>query len=89
VTQASCGGVTHWVLADDDTDGIMTIAFGQGAGNGMLLTRPVKAGKFTWRLQANLALGRTSPRVPRSQRIISHSLALESSSKLAPGVRLL
>ncbi|PCH44602.1 RCC1/BLIP-II [Wolfiporia cocos MD-104 SS10] len=37
VTHAACGGVTHWALAPDEDDGsIMTIAFGQGAGNGEL-----------------------------------------------------
>ncbi|KAM5532222.1 hypothetical protein V8D89_014122 [Ganoderma adspersum] len=35
ITHAACGGVTHWALALED-DGIMTIAFGQGALNGEL-----------------------------------------------------
>jgi len=33
---ASCGGVTHWALAPDDDDSIMTIAWGQNAANGEL-----------------------------------------------------
>lgn len=37
---AACGGVTHWALApSDDDDGVMTIAFGQGASNGR--SRPI------------------------------------------------
>lgn len=35
VLHAACGGVTHWALTpSDDDDGVMTIAFGQGASNG-------------------------------------------------------
>ena len=33
---AACGGVTHWALAQEE-DGVMTIAFGQGALNGTYL----------------------------------------------------
>ncbi|KAI8985752.1 regulator of chromosome condensation 1/beta-lactamase-inhibitor protein II [Trametes punicea] len=33
IIHAACGGVTHWALAQED-DGVMTIAFGQGALNG-------------------------------------------------------
>ncbi|KZT69242.1 RCC1/BLIP-II protein [Daedalea quercina L-15889] len=36
VVHAACGGVTHWALAPDEDDSIMTIAFGQGASNGEL-----------------------------------------------------
>ncbi|KAH8104111.1 RCC1/BLIP-II [Cristinia sonorae] len=36
VYQASCGGVTHFALAPDDDNTIMTIAYGQGAANGEL-----------------------------------------------------
>lgn len=36
VIAASCGGVTHWALVKEEDDTIMTIAFGQGAGNGEL-----------------------------------------------------
>ncbi|TBU47473.1 RCC1/BLIP-II [Dichomitus squalens] len=35
IIHAACGGVTHWALAQED-DGVMTIAFGQGALNSEL-----------------------------------------------------
>lgn len=35
IISAACGGVTHFAIAPDD-EGIMTIAFGQGASNGEL-----------------------------------------------------
>ena len=38
VTQASCGGVTHWALANEEDGSILTVAFGQGAANGTLST---------------------------------------------------
>lgn len=31
---ATCGGVTHWALTDDDDGGVMTVAWGQNAMNG-------------------------------------------------------
>ncbi|TFY68028.1 hypothetical protein EVJ58_g1267 [Rhodofomes roseus] len=36
VTHVACGGVTHWALAPDEDDSVMTIAFGQAASNGEL-----------------------------------------------------
>lgn len=36
MTAASCGGVTHWSLVEEEDGSIMAIAFGQGAGNGEL-----------------------------------------------------
>ncbi|KAH9941975.1 RCC1/BLIP-II [Amylocystis lapponica] len=36
IAHANCGGVTHWALAPDDDDSVMTIAFGQAAANGEL-----------------------------------------------------
>lgn len=36
ITHASCGGVTHWALAPDEDDSVMTIAWGQNAANGEL-----------------------------------------------------
>jgi hypothetical protein len=33
---ATCGGVTHWALTDDDEGGVMTVAWGQNAVNGEL-----------------------------------------------------
>ncbi|THG99799.1 hypothetical protein EW026_g2605 [Hermanssonia centrifuga] len=33
ISHASCGGVTHWLLAVDDDGSTMTIAFGQNASN--------------------------------------------------------
>ncbi|KAI0358134.1 RCC1/BLIP-II [Trametes cingulata] len=35
IIHAACGGVTHWAIAQEE-DGVMTIAFGQGAQNGEL-----------------------------------------------------
>lgn len=37
---AACGGVTHWALAPDDDDLVLTIAWGQNAANG-ISTAPV------------------------------------------------
>ncbi len=34
IIHAACGGVTHWAIAQEET-GVMTIAFGQGALNGL------------------------------------------------------
>ena len=31
------GGVTHWALAPDDDETVMTIAWGQNAANGTLI----------------------------------------------------
>jgi hypothetical protein len=36
MTHASCGGVTHWALAPDDDESVMTITWGQNAANGEL-----------------------------------------------------
>jgi len=36
VVHAACGGVTHWALAPDEDDSVMTVTFGQGASNGEL-----------------------------------------------------
>jgi hypothetical protein len=37
IRHASCGGVTHWALTDDDEGGVMTVAWGQNATNGTIL----------------------------------------------------
>ncbi|EGN96958.1 hypothetical protein SERLA73DRAFT_185217 [Serpula lacrymans var. lacrymans S7.3] len=36
MSNASCGGVTHFALTDDDDGGTMTVAWGQNAANGEL-----------------------------------------------------
>ena len=35
IRHASCGGVTHWAITDDDDGGTMTVAWGQNAVNGL------------------------------------------------------
>jgi len=51
IRHASCGGVTHWAITDDDDGGTMTVAWGQNAANGELglgpnepksCTKPIK-----------------------------------------------
>ncbi|KAI0640772.1 RCC1/BLIP-II [Trametes meyenii] len=47
IVHIACGGVTHWAIAQDE-EGVMTIAFGQGAQNGELgfgLNEPKSATK--------------------------------------------
>ena len=49
---ASCGGVTHWGLAPDDDDSVMTVGWGQNAANGnqslqFQYTRHLKTGDMT------------------------------------------
>jgi len=34
MAHVSCGGVTHWAIAPDEDDTVMTIAWGQNAANG-------------------------------------------------------
>lgn len=34
ISQASCGGVTHFALTTEEDGGIMTVAYGQNAANG-------------------------------------------------------
>ncbi|KAK0215160.1 regulator of chromosome condensation 1/beta-lactamase-inhibitor protein II [Armillaria fumosa] len=56
ITAAASGGVTHWALTpDDDSDGVMTISWGQNAANGELglgpeepksATKPIKHAKL-------------------------------------------
>ncbi|KAI9572017.1 regulator of chromosome condensation 1/beta-lactamase-inhibitor protein II [Boletus coccyginus] len=36
ICQASCGGVTHFALSSEDDGSVMTVAYGQNAGNGEL-----------------------------------------------------
>ena len=35
ISFATCGGVTHWALTDDDNGGVMTVGWGQNATNSM------------------------------------------------------
>ncbi|CAL1714552.1 unnamed protein product [Somion occarium] len=47
ITDASCGGTTHFALCPDEDDTIMTVAFGQGATNGELGLGPDEAKSAT------------------------------------------
>ncbi|EPT01146.1 hypothetical protein FOMPIDRAFT_1121068, partial [Fomitopsis schrenkii] len=58
VLHAACGGVTHWALApSDDDDGVMTIAFGQGASNGELGLGPNEGKSATKPTRHQLLIG--------------------------------
>ncbi|KAI0766088.1 RCC1/BLIP-II [Trametes elegans] len=50
IIHAACGGVTHWAVAQEE-DGVMTIAFGQGAQNGELGLGPNEPKSSTKPLQ--------------------------------------
>ncbi|CDO70139.1 hypothetical protein BN946_scf184783.g23 [Trametes cinnabarina] len=50
ILYAACGGVTHWAIAQED-DGVMTIAWGQGAQNGELGLGPNEPKSATKPLQ--------------------------------------
>ncbi|KAH9847327.1 RCC1/BLIP-II [Lenzites betulinus] len=50
IIHAACGGVTHWAIAQEE-DGVMTIAFGQGALNGELGLGPNEPKSSTKPLQ--------------------------------------
>ena len=63
MTQACCGGVTHWVLVADE-DGVMTIAFGQGASNGRMTTQYPRYtnGELSRSFAGELGLGLDEPK---------------------------
>ncbi|OBZ74133.1 Protein RCC2 [Grifola frondosa] len=57
ITHAACGGVTHWALAPDDDDTVMTIAFGQGAANSELGYGPNEPKSSTKPIRHQLLIG--------------------------------
>ncbi|KAH0836905.1 regulator of chromosome condensation 1/beta-lactamase-inhibitor protein II [Lanmaoa asiatica] len=46
ISQASCGGVTHFALTSEEDGGIMTVAYGQNAANGIAF-QVLAAGQHT------------------------------------------
>ena len=61
MTHVSCGGVTHWALAPDEDDSVMTIAWGQNAANGNRSFYLNTLGTHA-RLTGELGLGPEEPR---------------------------
>ncbi|OCH96269.1 RCC1/BLIP-II protein [Obba rivulosa] len=57
ILQAACGGVSHWALAPDDDDCVMTIVFGQGASNGELGLGPDEPKSITKPTQHKRLIG--------------------------------
>ncbi|KAF7964752.1 hypothetical protein HWV62_3270 [Athelia sp. TMB] len=59
---AACGGVTHWALTEDEDGGVLTVAWGQNAANGMILPLRWLRARLTRQILGELGLGADQPK---------------------------